>query len=399
MRNTLFFFITLLCLISCDNPEKYKGRWSNYMPKHSYFNHEIRSVEIESDSIKFNFAYFQYSNKFPLKIKDKKFKFNNLSFDVSIEKDTLALNDSIYFFVKDELDTLYGSEIILKIDLPKSPHLISLKLDEKNLNMHIHYGKRIDNQNYALKLNDKISEIRDLLHFIPGGSCHNSIDFSKITHTVLSMDKTSTLNHFEEIVYYLRLINYLNIDLVNDSDLSYNDSIGFKYDFKILPQKLEPLRENDTYRPNKKELPPPPPPPYHPMFEDKNLESKFIYLKEDQLYYQDKIISILELKTLIKPWIKNNNVVFSLYDLESTYGKFLEMTAIISSVYEEVREKASQEQFNTSLDDVSKEEIIAIKTKFPMRHIWSFSIPHFNHVVKNNGSFFGLNVNLASDKE
>ncbi len=68
------------------------------------------------------------------------------------------------------------------------------------------------------------------------------------------------------------------------------------------------------------------------------------------------------------------------------------MTAIINSVYEEVREKASQEQFNKSIESLSKEELREIKTKIPMRHIWSYSIPHFNHVVENNGSFFGLEV-------
>lgn len=392
MKSILLILVSVSFLLSCNSKEKFQGRWSNYMQKYSDYDNEIRSVIINNDSITFKYPYFDYSNSYPLSIENGRFKFNNLSISAIVQKDTLSLNDSIYF-VKDQMDTIYGSDILLEIDLPKITDLITQKLNKENLNTYIHFGKRIVNQNYVLQLNDIISSISDLPYFVFRTNCHNSIDYSKIAHTVLSMDKSSTLNHFEEIIYSLTSINYLNLDLVNDIHLPYNDSLGFNYDYEILPKKLQPFRESDNYRPNEKELPPPPPPPpYNPIFEDKNLISKFIYLKKDKLYFENQIISTSKLKSIVKPWIENNNVIFSPYDLESTYGIFLEMNAIINSGYLEVREQVSQKKFNLSLQDLSMDQLNDIKMQIRMNHVWSFSIPHYNHIVENNGSFFGLKV-------
>lgn len=100
-----------------------------------------------------------------------------------------------------------------------------------------------------------------------------------------------------------------------------------------------------------------------------------------------------ELRAIIKPWIENNNTIFSLYDLESTYGKFLEMNTIINSVYNEIRNNQSKIIFKKALEDLTKEELAEIKQQIPMHHVWSYSIPHYNSIVEKENSFFGLKIN------
>ncbi len=392
MKNFFLVLASVLFLASCDSKEKFQGRWSNYYLKQSSYPLEIRSVVIKNDSITFNYPYFEYSNSYSLNTKKGKLSFNDLNLKAFVKKDTLSINDSIYF-VRDEVDTLYNSDILIKIDLPKVLNQFTQKLNKNNLNTYIYFGKRIDNQEFGLQLNDKFAKVSDLPVFVFVRNCHSSKDYSSIVNTVLSMDNTTPLNHLEDILYYLSMINYRQIDLVNDISLKFNDTVGLYYDYEVLNRTISHCFVHSSYNTNRGQMPPPPFTPYYPLFEDINLKSKFIHLKKNQLFHQDNVISTSELKTIIKPWIENNNVVFSLYDLESNYGKFLEMTAIINSVYEEVREKASQEQFNKSIESLSKEELREIKTKTPMHHVWSYSIPHFNHVVKRDKSFFDLKIN------
>lgn len=390
MKN--FFLIISFCffLTSCNNSKKHEGKWTNYFYTNYGYN-GTRSLVITNDSVKFNYPYFDFWNKYPLKIEDKKFKFNDLALSVSIKKDTLTFNDSIHF-VKNDLDTLYGYRPILKIDLPLIPDLTTLK--KKNyITSYVYFGKRLDNGLFNLQLNDKYANITDLPEFLAGGCSGASGSRHKnFPMTVLSMDKNTPMNYVEEIFHEQKKINHLKVGLVSNIVLKYKDSLGLYYDYEILSKLLPYFRENDTYRPNGENIPPPPP-PYYPMFDDENLVSKFISLKKDKLYFKNQPITTSELKHIIKPWVKNNNVVFSLYDLESSYGKFLEMNAIINSVYQEVRENQSRLMFNKPLEELNRKEYSEIKMKIKMHHIWSYSIPHFNHVVKQENTFFGLKVN------
>tara|TARA_R110002049_G_scaffold285400_1_gene466291 strand:- start:42633 stop:43211 length:579 start_codon:yes stop_codon:yes gene_type:complete len=192
----------------------------------------------------------------------------------------------------------------------------------------------------------------------------------------------------------MKIVNQLKVCFVKNIDLKHNDSIGLYYEYERLTKKLPPFQEHDNYKPNSStHLYTQLPPPYFPMFEDTNPEPKFIFLKKDTIYFNNKIIKSEDLKTFVKPWIENNDAIFSLYDLESTYGKFLEMNAIINSIYEDVREVDSKAKFSKPIKELTREQYDEIKMQIRMQHIWSYPIPHYNHVVQQENTFFGLKVN------
>lgn len=399
MKYFFFVLVSVFLILSCNSKEKFEGKWTHDELKintNKQGDLPFRII-IENDSIKFDFRNFQHMYIYPLRIKNGKLLFNNWSLKAKIEEDTLTLNN-IDYYIKDENDSVlinWWGKHMIDIDLPGTNYFSFTPQANPNNNDELHYyvmfGKRLDNDEYSLQLNDKYAKTSDLLAFLYNRSCHGGLpSFPTI---VLYIDKTTPLKYIEDIFYYLKISNKLKIKFVNDILLKFNDTLGIYYDYHVFPKILPPFRENDNYRPNKKEFPPPPPPPpYYPMFDEENLDSKFIYLKKDKFYCEDKVISTSELKSIIKPWIQSNKVIFSLYDLESTYGEFLEMNAIINSVYEEVREYVSIEKYKQPYKDLTREQITEIKMQIRMYHIWSYSIPHFNHVIKGNGSFFGLKV-------
>ena len=70
------------------------------------------------------------------------------------------------------------------------------------------------------------------------------------------------------------------------------------------------------------------------------------------------------------------------------------MNATINSVYMKVREEKSQLKYGKSYVKLTKSESDSIKNATPMKHIWSYSIPHYNSVIKKDKTFFGLKVKL-----
>ncbi|GAA3600142.1 hypothetical protein Q4Q39_11910 [Flavivirga amylovorans] len=394
MKNIIFFFVLLFCFLSCDDKEKYQGKWSNSYLKPSYYHNETKSIVIENDSIKFNYTYFDFWNKYSLKIEKGKFKFNNITIEALAEKDTLILNDSIYF-IKNCYDTLYWHKPLLRINLPQIHNLTTpISISEEYLRSYIYYGKRLDNKEFSLQLNDRLAEMEELIPFIvPRCGGVGGMRNKPFPTNVLFIDKMTPMKYVEDIFYKLSLVNQLKISFVNNIDLKFSDSLGFYYNYQRLNKRISSNFVHSIYSPNSYKTYPPPPPSNHPLFNNSHLESNIIFLKKDKIYHNDKIINPSDLKTLIKPWIKNNDVLFSLYDLESTYGTFLKMNAIINSTYEEVREEHSKLKFNKPLKDLAREEINKVKMKIRMHHIWSYSIPHYNAVVKQENSFFGLKVN------
>lgn len=393
MKNILFFLLLLICFISCDNKKKYEGQWTNYFLTNYGYN-ETKAVIIENDSIKFSYPFFDYWNSYLLKIENNDLSFNNLSFKTSIKKDTLSFNPSIHF-VKDDYDTLYRYEPILKINLPEIYSIKNTDDKSKRYNF-IYFGKRLDNDEYSLQLNDKYAKLHEIPSFLAYERASIREELIPFFTTVLIIDESAPLKYIEGLFHELKKVNQLKIRLTNKLNLDYNDNQGLHYKYEGLNKKLPYFRENNFYIPKILKTstasppPPPPAPPYFPMFENTNQESKFILLKKNKIYFNNKIIKPEELKVLIKPWIKNNNVIFSPYSLESTYKSFLEMNAIVNSAYNEVRENHALIKFNKTLNDLTRNELNEIKIHTPILHVWSYSIPHYNSIVEKQSSFFGL---------
>lgn len=395
------FFLTLILFslfISCDDSKKYEGHWTNYY-LNDYGYNETKSLTIENDSAKFNYPYFDYCNSYHLKIKNDILNFNNLSFSSSIEEDTLFLNPFI-LFVRDNQNKLYRYKPILKIKLPELPLIENTETNKDERLNFMYFGKRLDNDKYGLQLNDRYADLNEIPAFLAFERVGLREELIPFYSTVLMIDKSTPLNYIESIFHELKKVNQLKVKLVNTLDINYNDDQGLYYNYQGLSKRLPYFMENDFYVPKtlKNPLsPPPPPPPYFPLFDDQKLETRFVLLKKDTLFHNNNPISTSQLKTLANSWVKNKNAIFSLYDLESTYGNFLEMTAIINLAYQNERNTLSKRKFNKSLSDLNSEKMTFIKLEIPMRHVWSFSIPHYKSLVQENNSFSGLKVpNLDS---
>ncbi len=256
-----YFFLVLtsvLFLASCNSKEKFQGRWTNYFLSDYGYN-ESRNIVISNDSIEFNYPYFDYYNKYSLKIQKDSFKFNSLSLKASINKDTLTFNDSINF-VKDDLDTLYGHKPILKINLPYTLNLPILN-KEKYINSFVYLGKRLDNNLFSLQLNDKYADISDLPSFLVH-SCGGRHRPHPINYFYI--DKDTPMYYLEEIFSQLKLINQLKIVFVSKMNISFSHKEGLFYNYQGITKKLPPIREQDIdYKKSLNSLvtlPPPPPP-------------------------------------------------------------------------------------------------------------------------------------------
>lgn len=392
MRNYLIFSLAFALLFSCDSKRKYQGAWFDSY----YWGDDIpERLEIKNDSIYFKYADFNYWHSYPLNIAEDKFEFNNLSLSAKITTDSLILNNyNIYTKspYENALQDAFENKII--IELPKL-RLNNLKhhdySNNEYINSHIRYGIRHDNGNYSLQLNDKYAQINDLPSFFSGH--HRRHNY--FPTNMLFIDKNTPMKYIEEMFLTITLVNQLKISLVNNINIKSNDSIGLYYEYETLNKKLPPFQEKDKYFEIVFDFPiPPPPPPYlFPPAESDISIIKYIFLIENKVYYNNKIIEKTGLNELIKQSVKQNHIIFSLYDLESNYGSFLQMNSMINSAYIELREENSQRKFDKSLNKLNREELTEIKMGTPMKNIWSYSIPHYKTITKENNSFFGLKVN------
>ncbi len=397
MKKTFLFLVSITFLISCNNKEKYQGKWSYF-----YSNNIVNStydtpshITIENDSIKFNYPYFDHGHKFPLRIKNKNLIFNNWNIHSNVIEDTLLLNH-LNFHIPSFNDSLYSlwGEHKIRINLPQ---VQGIKFDSQFTNdyrIFLYFGKRIDNNKYSLLLNDSYGDYNDLPRFLYVGCGGEREESTPFVTTYLFFDKDSKMKEIEQIFTTMSRLKSQKLKLINDIKLKFNDSMGIHYNYESIIKTLHPFQVNEKYYGSIMNQPlPPPPPTSYSFFHDFKPQTKFILLKKDKIYFKNKIVNPVDLKNLIKPWIKENNILFSLYDLGSTYGSFLEMNAIINSAYEEVREAYSKIKFNKSLKKITREEMNEIKMKIRMYHIWSHSIPHYNSVIKQEKSFLGLKVN------
>ena len=95
---------------------------------------------------------------------------------------------------------------------------------------------------------------------------------------------------------------------------------------------------------------------------------------------------------MLKKDIENSHHIFSLYDLESDYYHFLELQIAIRSMYNSVRQKKALKRYNSILNNLTKEQLDSIKSETPIKHIWSYSIPHFKSIIKDDYGFYGMRI-------
>lgn len=397
MRKFIFVFILILVsFISCNKTSKFQGKWTNSMLKNTTYNN-TRNLLIENDSIKFSHMYFDYWASFPLSIEKNKLIFNDFNVSSFIEKDTLTLNDSIYY-IRDTADTLFWAEIKLSISLPKTSHLKYPTEENNGLNFYINYGKRLTDSKFVLQLNDRLFDVPEF---------HQLINFTNVWHhevpsfpnMILFIDEDSTMGDVDKILYYLSIANQPRVAFVNNMKLNINDSIGIFFKNELLEKRIPPLHYNKSYVQNSiasdtSQRYPPPPPPEPSFFwpDDESSKINVFSLINNEIYFNNTKLDFKNFESLISTMIQKNEVIITLFDLASTYGFFIDMNSVIHSMYLEQRDKLSEKKYDKSYFDLTSDNSDSIKILLPMKHIWNFSIPHFNSVIDETGSFYGLNV-------
>ncbi|WP_052826036.1 hypothetical protein [Neotamlana nanhaiensis] len=396
MKTIILNIFVIFCFISCNNESKYQGKWINSAVKPSRLNNESKSIIIENDSIKFNFPYFDYWHKYSLKIKNRELLFNDYSVKANVKKDTLTLNDSI-FLVRNISDTSNWDKPLLKINLLNSIIPQALFKENSDNEIFLYFGQSLKTNSLSLRLNDSYAEINDIPQFVYNERASSRCELTPFYSATFFIDKTTPMKFVEDMLYQLKAVNLLKVNFVGKINLEYDDSLGFRYSYDILTKKLFPFIENDGYYTNSlKKISKVPPPPITLSLSDTIIpKTRIIYLKNNQIIHNNTTITTGHLKNLIKPWIEENDIIISLYDLNSNFNIFFEMNAIINNEYIDFRKSLAKQMFNKSLYELTDEEYFDIKLKHPMTHVWDFSIPHYNHIIRNNNSFFGLKVPLV----
>lgn len=384
--------IVLLSLLSCN--KKYEGNWTS-----DYFKETIetpKSIVINKDSILFNYWAFNHYHKYPLKIQRDELWFNGWRVKAEILDDTLSLNN-INYYIKHENDSIlkrwFGNPIV---NIKLSENLVGLynKKIFSNENLRIYYlfyGKRIDNNEFNLQLNDRYADINDIPEFLSIGheKRHQNFPIS-----ILFIDEYTKLNDVEKLFREHQKVNSLKIELINNINLSYLDSLGFYYEYESLSKKLPPIFENDNYSPNKSSEQISPPPPYlsPPLFEDDSSNISYFILKDNSFFHNKIRIDDSEFSLQVEKAIIDSNIIISLFDLKSNYKSFLKMNGIINGVYNKKRNDLALKKFNKNFSELDNEQGSEIIIEIMMKHIWSYSLPHYQHLTNKDNYFFGLKV-------
>ena len=391
-KRSFILLLIALSIFSCDQKEKYEGKWTNdFLLNLNLDESPPPFFKIENDSIKFNYGTFSHWHNYKLEIKGNKFLFDNNEIDTSFNADTLMLNNNSHY-VKDDNDSLQKSYYdlpILNLDLPKIDSFSKLDIDETSPKSYIHFGKRLDNNKYSLQLNDKYAEIFDLQSFLNVECAPIPKELTSFPIVYLFIDKSTPLKYLDQMFNGLIMSNSLRIGLINDINLQLNDSKYFYYDLEVLIKKLPalPLDQNYINQLNETDLRPPPPIAQYLKIDESKVD--YAFLISNEMFHNKARINQVELREIIEKSITNNHTIFTLYDLESNYSSFLEMIAIIDNVYKEKREQKAKSRYNKSFKDLTKDERREVYLQIPMKHLWSYSIPHYQSILKNRNPIFG----------
>lgn len=390
MKKQVFVLLLILfSIFSCNQKEKYQGKWiGNYYHNSSFDEHIPAYFLIEKDSIKFNYGTFNHWHNYKIEIKRDRLVFNGSEMSASIDIDTLTLNNK-HQYVKptnDSLKFFVHETPILDLQLPKLDNVSRLDIDTTSLSFYIYFGKRLDNGEYRLQLNDKYAKVSDLPWFLNPGH-HNTYPT-----VYLFIDKSTPLIFLDQMFDELIKSNSLRIGLINDINLQINDLENIYYDYEILKKSLPAFPLDSEYREklyHSDFVLGPPPPPSPPNLNIDQSKTDYVFLINNEMFYNKTRINQIQLKDIIEKSIKNNHTIFTLYDLESSYGSFLEMNAIIDNAYKEKREQKSRSTYEKSFTELTKDERREVYLQIPMKHLWSYSIPHYQSILKNRNPIFG----------
>lgn len=393
MRSYTLLFILFL-FFSCKSEPKPEGSWYfNFNSEKAWEYERPNQFIIKNDSISFSYLYFNHWQTFPLKVENQKLKFNNFEIDYSFDKDTLVLNKFQKFtkkpfgLAKQILDD--KSKVI--IDLPKLSDSVFTRRKLEGFFSIMHLRKTHNTNKHVISYNDKTLSFDELNNLRYDFGHHQGR-----LNNHLFIDSSTKMKDVEYLLIHLIQNNNLKVSLINNISINFNSEYGIFSEYQTISRNLilHPMNKeyilNHEYS-NNTDFPPLPPP--YPKFKnDFGHEVVILKLIKNQIHYKNQIIKKTELYSIIDNSISKNSQIITLFDLESDYASFLEIIALVSSIYQQKRNELSIKIHNKNYDALEKTKQRKIRDSIPIRHFWNYSIPHFEKIIKEDGTFYGLEI-------
>ncbi len=388
----LFTLLIFLSLLSCSNQNNLEGVWYFDFASDSYWdNDKPAQIIIRNDSILFNYIYFDHWSTFSASIQNGILKFKDYQVKYKIIDDTLVINENQKYtrILSGMSKEHHLAKSKIKIDLPRLDTTLFSSEKVKDDPYFKFLGRRHDTGEHSLMYNDNYISHEDLITVYDYGYHEKPYEYFFIDHNTKMRD-------LEFVLMDLMLKNQMRLIFVNHITISYNQKAGIHYKYQILHKQLRPFfnkeyLENHTYI-KSLDIPyafPPPPPPFESYTYPK---VKIIQLKNGTITIDDIRADSSQLIQFVENCIEKNIPIVSIYDLDSRYSAFLDLTATIQSVYTDKRNKRAIEIYNTEFQNLERSKVLKIKEQIPMIHFWSYSIPHFNKIVKADGTLHGLKI-------
>ena len=356
MKNTYFFFFLLVCIVflSCENKEKYYGKW---IIKSEYFSSdEIYKIEVSKDSIFFvPGELYNHKISYPLKINQNKFYFKDTVFDASIENDTLLhFNKTTYInsmVCKDIPIYNHDNTQFVKIDFAR------LKNQKKVTSINatasfIYYGKKPNTNEYVLQLNDRFytENFKDIKSFLFSEDCFNC----DLNPVIFIADKDAPMKKLANIFFEIRSLLNPKMYFITDHNLAINDSLKLSYQFKGIIKRLAPPFPEEIKHSH---LPPFPTDKEFTLQYEITNHNYVISLINDEFYVGLNNVSKDKLVEILKEKIMNEQPTFlNLFDDTSIYSSYLEFLNSFDVAYKSVRNKESLKVFKKEYHQLNKKE-------------------------------------------
>lgn len=360
MKKILLIFIVLSLLFSCSKKEQYYGTWSQYYSSPALMKISKDSISISDDG--------NLWNTYPLTIKNNSLTFLGHTFQTSISKDSLVLENSSY--VKDTITT------ILEIKLTKLTKYSFQEPNPEGELIYIQYGRVPNSNEYKLQLNDKYAGFEEIMDYFFSGieSCSKR---SLPPRIVLICDKEAKMEDLEQIFHEMIKMNAHTFYTVNHIE------------HKVIDNKIKQIYYSQKQRIT---------PIYNIRYETKtdstdvtgfdflndiffryvsNENAQYLFLIKNEFYVGKEKYSLEAFTKKISSIVLNNSQLVTLFDLDSDYKHYTIFNAVINNSYKKLYDSVSKRKYNSTYNQLNDKEKDVIMTLFPRKNIQNMSIPHF----------------------
>lgn len=361
MKKTLLILIVSTILFSCSNKEQYYGKWiatENPQEKPIY-------IKITSDSIALSQNEMIWST-YPISIKNRSLTFSGQTFESSVTKDTLQIDNQTYKKI--------NNQDPIEITVPKLKEYDFEELLLTYETIDLYYGKKPNTDEFYIRYNDKFLKL-DSLHTILMN--HTRDVYRYVYKIVLHCDQNVKMKDLEFFFLTSSSFRFYTIFLTNNEVQPFNAPLGQKnvsLEFHSLKQfmevnpnyKTEIISQNTNGKFGQ-----------IASYIDQNNSFQYTFLIKNEFYFGKEKLSKQAFSEKIKMAIKGKKPLLMLYDLASNYKSYLEIVSIYKSLLNDERNKTAISLFSTSFESLNESQQDSIKTIHPYINIRQYSIPHF----------------------